>query len=591
MARACPRRLRLRALRSVGDPSPRGASPCRHRATHRGGSHARTACRARAGARGLDPRSTHSGSACEAMRCSRSIARVVRETRSPSTRMRAEPGDELGLDPSRPLQQLEEAILQQDASLDLEAKAIAGSKRGRAEPPPPTGAQPERSLLVLAEDEEELDDLLAIAQALASRPRRELIVVRLAVAGARARRGDRGPCRATRRPACPGRRGAHRRLHVAEAGPRHRAACLRAGHGSRPTKAGPALLRTGAIDGEVSAVLSDAPCDVALAAGRGGTESDAEQAHHGARRRRRARMGGRRAGCLGRQRPRRPARSPRCPGDEEAGTADASRLLAHVSLATQRGLGIDCTPMLVLRGDEGVLEAAREASLLVIGVPHRWRQEGLGATRLAVAQRAPVPILIVRRGVAARRPCTAGKPDALYLVAGGGVGASARPCRPARTAARAGTRPTPPASACGWRSSQARRFHDSGSRSQTTPRPSPMVISRRLPSGEKSVSVSRRVREEPGTRPSSLALERTRLEVPERNGAFAAADGEPPPIGAEVEPARRPPVPRSVELQDQRAGPGVPEAHDRLQALGREDRPRWGSPPRRARRRDPPSRS
>ena len=74
-------------------------------------------------------------------------------------------------------------------------------------------------------------------------------------------------------------------------------------------------------------------------------------------------------------------------------------LLAHVSLATQRGLGLDCTPMLVPRGDEGVLEAAREASLLVIGLSDRWRQEGLGATRLAVAQKAPVPTLIVRRGL------------------------------------------------------------------------------------------------------------------------------------------------------------------------------------------------
>jgi hypothetical protein len=55
--------------------------------------------------------------------------------------------------------------------------------------------------------------------------------------------------------------------------------------------------------------------------------------------------------------------------------------------------------MLVPHGDEGVLEAARAASLLVLGLSERWRQEGLGATRLAVAQKAPVPTLIVRRGL------------------------------------------------------------------------------------------------------------------------------------------------------------------------------------------------
>lgn len=46
-----------------------------------------------------------------------------------------------------------------------------------------------------------------------------------------------------------------------------------------------------------------------------------------------------------------------------------------------------------------MLEAAADASLLVIGLSDRWRQEGLGATRLAVAQKAPVPVLIVRRGL------------------------------------------------------------------------------------------------------------------------------------------------------------------------------------------------
>ena len=164
-------------------------------------------------------------------------------------------------------------------------------------------------------------------------------------------------------------------------------------------KAGPALLEAGAIDGEVGAVLSDAPCDVALLVDRGGMAPDQSKPVM-------VPVGGAEhewtAVELGSW-----VASTRgvalvllgTSADEEAGTNDASRLLAHISLAAQRGLGLDCTPRLVPRGDEGVLEAAREASLLVIGLSDRWRQEGLGATRLAVAQTAPVPILIVRRGL------------------------------------------------------------------------------------------------------------------------------------------------------------------------------------------------
>ena len=163
--------------------------------------------------------------------------------------------------------------------------------------------------------------------------------------------------------------------------------------------AGPALHMAGAIDGEVGAVLSDAPCDVALVADRGRTAPDESKPvmvpvggaeHEWAA----VELGAWVASARGV-----PLVLLGTSADEEAATDDASRLLAHVSLATQRGLGIDCTPMLVPRGDEGILEAAREASLLVMGLSDRWRQEGLGATRLAVAQKAPVPTLIVRRGL------------------------------------------------------------------------------------------------------------------------------------------------------------------------------------------------
>jgi universal stress protein family protein len=86
-------------------------------------------------------------------------------------------------------------------------------------------------------------------------------------------------------------------------------------------------------------------------------------------------------------------------GDEEAGRRDASRLLAHASLAVQRGLGVKSRPLLVPPGHAAIVEASAEARLLVVGLSERWRQEGLGSTRLAVARHAAAPTLLVRRGL------------------------------------------------------------------------------------------------------------------------------------------------------------------------------------------------
>jgi hypothetical protein len=57
--------------------------------------------------------------------------------------------------------------------------------------------------------------------------------------------------------------------------------------------------------------------------------------------------------------------------------------------------------MLAPPGHQGVVEAAEGAGLLVIGLSERWRTEGLGSVRSAIARRAPAPTLFVRRGVRA----------------------------------------------------------------------------------------------------------------------------------------------------------------------------------------------
>ncbi len=74
---------------------------------------------------------------------------------------------ELGIEPGPPIRELERAILAHDPSLDLKVGVRVGSV-------PPSGPT-----LVLPRQEERMDELLAIAQALASAPPRELILVRL----------------------------------------------------------------------------------------------------------------------------------------------------------------------------------------------------------------------------------------------------------------------------------------------------------------------------------------------------------------------------------------------------------------------------
>jgi hypothetical protein len=78
---------------------------------------------------------------------------------------------------------------------------------------------------------------------------------------------------------------------------------------------------------------------------------------------------------------------------------DASRLLARASLLVQQVVGIVTEPVLVRTGEAGVLEASRDARLLVLGLSDRWRTEGIGHTRMAIALGAQAPTLFVRRGL------------------------------------------------------------------------------------------------------------------------------------------------------------------------------------------------
>jgi nucleotide-binding universal stress UspA family protein len=77
---------------------------------------------------------------------------------------------------------------------------------------------------------------------------------------------------------------------------------------------------------------------------------------------------------------------------------DASGLLANASMLVEQFAGVSAAPVLAPPGRDGILASAARAGLLIVGLSDRWRKEGLGETRRAIARAAPAPILFVRRG-------------------------------------------------------------------------------------------------------------------------------------------------------------------------------------------------
>jgi DNA-binding SARP family transcriptional activator len=289
--------------------------------------------------------------------------------------------DQLGLEPSPALQELEQAILRHDPALSSqEAPAVAR----------------QRAIMVVAGDAERLDDLLAIAEPLARRPARELILVRLlrddgelAVASA---------ALSERRDALAQQGVASRTVAYTTSEPGADTVQLATEHDVDLVLLDVAseLLESGRPDHELTVVLERAPCDVAVLVGGGekatgplvtpfgGVEHDWAAIELAAWL---AQSLGTTLRLLGTR------------AEPAIERRDASRLLARASMLVQQVIGIVAEPVLVRPGEGGVLEAARDARLLVVGLSERWRTEGIGHARLAVAVGAEVPTLFVRRGL------------------------------------------------------------------------------------------------------------------------------------------------------------------------------------------------
>jgi DNA-binding SARP family transcriptional activator len=304
--------------------------------------------------------------------------------------------DELGIDPSPGLQELERAILRQDPSLDVEAAAPAGVRSAS-----------ERSILVAFTNETYADALLAVAEPLVRQPPRVMILARLVSDPA-----ELGPVSTwleERRSELDGRGVVARVASFTSTAPGEELARLAAELDLDVLLANvpDELLAEGAPDKELSALLAETPCDVALLVPReatpegpvlvpfGGAEHDWAAVELGA-------WFARAAGA--------PLRLVGASAVPEQGKRDASRLLSHGALAVQRVLGISAEPLLTTPGEEGMLEASRDAGLLVVGLSTRWHREGLGSARLRLAREATPPTLLVRRGL---RPGGLAPPAAL----------------------------------------------------------------------------------------------------------------------------------------------------------------------------------
>jgi len=278
--------------------------------------------------------------------------------------------DELGLEPSEELRQLEQAILRQDPELEPARAA-----------PAPSG----RSLLVTPRALGAVDALVGLAEPLAGgEPPRELIVAAIV---------DSADLAATTAAL------AERREQLLRAGVATRAVAFSSRAPGRDVvrlagQENVDLLLTEIVeprvDDDTATVLEQAPCDVALLVGAlrpgpvlvpfGGAWHDWAALELGAWV---ARATGARLRLIG------------AVGTDEA--PDASRLLADASLIVQRTAGIVAEPLLAPPG-RGVLALADGAGLLVVGFSERWRQEGLGRVRATLVEAPPAPTVLVRRG-------------------------------------------------------------------------------------------------------------------------------------------------------------------------------------------------
>ena len=285
--------------------------------------------------------------------------------------------EELGLEPGAALQELEQAILRHDPDLD-----------GRASPS--RGHRPAAHTVVVGVlDDGAVDALVALAEPLALADDRELVIAST-VAEPRALAAASSRLRDHRDRLVGGGAFVRAAAFTSLTPGADLARLAREQDAELLLVDAPAGLLE---DARLLSLLDEAPCDVGVVVGGeiapgavlvpfAGADHDWAAIELGA--------------WLARAR-----------GDELvlAGSAaptegrDASRLLASASLAVQRTLGVPAEPLLVDPTPQALLDAARGASLVVVGLTDRWRRDGVGQARTALATSPHHPTLLVRRGL------------------------------------------------------------------------------------------------------------------------------------------------------------------------------------------------
>jgi DNA-binding SARP family transcriptional activator len=279
--------------------------------------------------------------------------------------------DELGIEPGGSLRHLERAILRQEPAL---AQVPA----------------PDRSILVVPEDERSAGFLVGFAAALSVRPARELVLVRVVASQDDVARAT-APLLEQRNDLVD--RGlAARAVAFASATPGAEIVRLASRLDVDLLLLELVLAEDAFTDTQVH-VLSLAPCDVGLLAVRppgpgaivvpfGAADHDWAALELGAWIARSAHSGLKLVGAKRRR-----------------GKRDASRLLADASLAVQYTFGVTAEPLLIRAGTDDLVESAEEAALLIVGLSDRWHGEGLGEFRTRLVRECAAPVLFVRRGV------------------------------------------------------------------------------------------------------------------------------------------------------------------------------------------------
>jgi len=284
--------------------------------------------------------------------------------------------DEFGIEPTTALRDLERAILLQDPSVE----------------PRSASRQVVRSaVLVVASLDHRLEDLLVIAEPLARHPTRELIIARLLP---EARDLERSASRLNLRRASlavPARSATFTTVEPAQDVIR-----LATSHDVELVLLDPPDVDATPLPDTLAGILDRSPADVAVLVGSpagpltsgifvpfGGSGHDWAALELAA-------WLSSRTSC--------PLKLVGTEAVSRGDRRDASRLLADASLAVQRVVGVDTEPILVHPTPEALVEAVEPAALVVVGISPRWKAEGIGAARRALADNARPPVLLVHRG-------------------------------------------------------------------------------------------------------------------------------------------------------------------------------------------------